>query len=128
MKYEFTYIHLYAYLNVYLIGFIAWEIIDDEVISFGPFAVKKEFNGKGLGKALVSKVEDIGRQKQMKRIEIFILNHRGDLFPLYEKWGFKDTGRVADWSPDAAILVQSIFQRDSVVLGLHNHTCMWVVR
>jgi len=93
----FTYIHLYAYLNVCLIGFIAWEIIDDEVISFGPFAVKKEFNGKGLGKALVSKVEDIGRQKQMKRIEIFILNHRGDLFPLYEKWGFKDTGRVADY-------------------------------
>ena len=67
------------------------------MISFGPFAVKKEFNGKGLGKALVSKVEDIGRQKQMKRIEIFILNHRGDLFPLYEKWGFKDTGRVADY-------------------------------
>eukprot|EP01035_Chromulina_nebulosa_P062193 gene62193-85053_t len=76
-----------------LAGFIAWEVIGDGVISFGPFAVRKEFNGKGLGKALVSKVEDIGRQKKMTQIDIFILNHRADLFPLYEKWGFSNTGR-----------------------------------
>eukprot|EP01036_Dinobryon_divergens_P035867 gene35867-46557_t len=72
-------------------------VIGDGVISFGPFAVRKEFNGKGLGKALVSKVEDIGRQKKMTQIDIFILNHRADLFPLYEKWGFSNTGRVVDY-------------------------------
>ena len=75
---------------------IEWKLKDD-AIYFGPFVVRKEYSGKGVGRALVAKVESIVREKGATRMEIFILNHRSDLIPLYEKWGFVNTGRTVEY-------------------------------
>jgi len=94
-----------------LAGIIVWEFdVAERVIHFGPFSVVKEFNGKGVGRALVAAVERIGREKRASNIEIYIINHRSDLFPLYEYWGFKDTGKRIEYPyPDRLTRPSSFF-------------------
>ena len=72
----------------YILGVIVWNITPEGRIYFGPFAVRNELKGKGLGKRLIEQVERIALDKQIVEMEITVVNHRTDLFPYYEKMGF----------------------------------------
>jgi len=95
--YYASFLLLYVLCTI-ILGVIVWDINNAErVIHFGPFSVLKEFNGQGVGRALVAAVEKIGQEKCANSIEIYVMNHRSDLVSLYEYWGFKDTGKRVEY-------------------------------
>jgi GNAT superfamily N-acetyltransferase len=59
---------------------------------FGPFAVAPRCKGQGLGRALLDEVERLSRLRGISEIEIRVVNHRSDLFPMYEKLGYDYCG------------------------------------
>ena len=61
-------------------------------IHFGPFAVKPEFQGKGVGRFLLAKVEGLARERGFESVGLEIVDHRTDLVAFYEKLGFKLVG------------------------------------
>ncbi len=84
----------------FTVGVIVWEIItkDDtnevgsQSIYFGPFAVHPLHQGKGVGKLLLEEVYSIARIRGISFVDISVVNHRSDLFPVYTKLGFVTTG------------------------------------
>ena len=75
------------------VGCIVWEE-SDEALFFGPLAVSTKHQGKGIGKALIHQVELLCREKNKLRMEMCVVNHRTDLIPMYEKFGFVNTGKT----------------------------------
>lgn len=70
---------------------IIYEIHED-FIYFGPFAVLPTLKGKGLGKAMIEKLKEIGKEKGKSAFEIRVINHRTDILPMYLKWGYEIIG------------------------------------
>lgn len=67
---------------------------------FGPFAVAPRYKGQGYGRILLDEVERLSRQKGLTEIEISVVNHRSDLFPMYEKLGYEYCGECPYPKPE----------------------------
>lgn len=92
--------------NKPIVGMIYYEL-DGDSTYFGPFAVFPSYAGKGVGKALFQQVKVIGKTLGATSYAMNVSNHRTDLFPIYEKWGFKKTGQ-SDF-PDPERLTRPTF-------------------
>ena len=40
----------------------------------------------------MARVAEIGKENNLKFIKIHVVNHRSDLIPMYQKWGFTIVG------------------------------------
>jgi guanine deaminase len=67
-------------------------IVDGERADFGPFAVLPSAQGRGIGSALLARVDALARDARCAHIEIEVVNHRTDLLPFYEGRGFERVG------------------------------------
>ena len=59
---------------------------------FGMLSVDPSRQGTGVGHLLVSAVETNFRNAGCKFSDLKIVNVRGDLYDLYHRWGYVDTG------------------------------------
>ena len=66
---------------------------NDKVIHFGPLAVNPLSQGRGVGKKLISFVEEKGRQEAARAVKIHVMNVRSDLIPMYENMNYVRVGR-----------------------------------
>ncbi len=65
---------------------------EPEKLFFGPFGVRVDMKGTGIGKLLLQEVVKIGNSWGAKYIEINVVNWRTDVIPMYEKMGFEKVG------------------------------------
>ena len=63
--------------------------VKDSIALIGPIAVDKNFQGRGVGKRLLDFAESFA-----KTSEIEVVSSRSDLFPLYERRGYKAVGKL----------------------------------
>ncbi len=77
-----------------LLGVIGFEMKGDSC-SFGPFAAK--YKGRGHGRLLLGELEKLARKEGKKQLALVVVNHRTELVSLYEKWGFKLTGKTTPY-------------------------------
>lgn len=81
-----------------IVGAIVWEemasvaVPGEKAIYFGPFAVLPTHQGRGVGRLLLNEIDRIAIAKGIKYTEISVVNHRSDLFPIYEKLGYRSVG------------------------------------
>lgn len=61
---------------------------------FGMLAIDPDWQGRGLGRALVTAAEMHGRGAGCDVLAITVVNLRTELFPLYARLGFVPTGRT----------------------------------
>jgi GNAT superfamily N-acetyltransferase len=77
-----------------IVGVVFWQQISSSTLYFGPFAVSPDHQGKGIGKLLLKKVEDLAREKNLTELAIKVVNHRKDLIPWYESLGYRTVGEM----------------------------------
>jgi GNAT superfamily N-acetyltransferase len=68
--------------------------IRGEVGAFGMLAVDPAAQGQGWGRRFIEESEAIARAAGCRRMEIRVVNVRTDLFPLYRRFGYADTGAI----------------------------------
>jgi GNAT superfamily N-acetyltransferase len=73
---------LVARYNGEIAGGLRYYPISTNTYSFGLFGVDFNWSRKGIGKALINKVEELVRQKGWQRIQIEILKPRGFEIPI----------------------------------------------
>jgi GNAT superfamily N-acetyltransferase len=74
------------------VGAIVYQI-DGDACFFGPFAVCPSAAGRGVGKLLLAAIEQRAASVPgCVALEMCVINHRTDIIPMYEKWGFARTG------------------------------------
>jgi GNAT superfamily N-acetyltransferase len=76
-------------LDDQIVGVLFWQQLSDLSLYFGPFAVAKASQGKGVGKILLNEVERIAKERGLTEIMIKVVNHRTDLIPWYKSLGYK---------------------------------------
>ena len=59
---------------------------------FGMLTTSPLYQGKGLGKKMISHVEGIAKKESFTELKITVLNVRAELIEFYERRGFKATG------------------------------------
>lgn len=59
---------------------------------FGMLTTSPLYQGKGLGKKMISHVEGIAKKESFIELKITVLNVRAELIEFYERRGFKATG------------------------------------
>lgn len=71
-----------------IVGVVRCVVRDDDptAVNFGPFAVRPDFQGRGVGKELISQVEKWALSKSCDKFLIEVVNHRTDL------WGGEGSG------------------------------------
>jgi GNAT superfamily N-acetyltransferase len=83
--------------NSEIVGITIWKILhENNTLYFGPFAVRVDMQGKGIAKIMLSEIYRIAKEHNIYEIEIYVVNHRDDLFPWYERLGYKYDG-VVEW-------------------------------
>lgn len=76
-----------------ILGCISYQIKEDAVF-FGPFAVIASAQGRGVGRQLMAAIDAIGKSHGCSVVEINVINLRTDIYPMYQKLGFKEVGVV----------------------------------
>jgi ribosomal protein S18 acetylase RimI-like enzyme len=59
---------------------------------FGMLAVANDVQGQGLGRRLIAAAEDRARAAGCRVMDIKVVNLRAELFPYYERLGYRRTG------------------------------------
>ena len=59
---------------------------------YGLLSVHPDHQGRGLGRKLIERAEDVCRDAGCSKIQIRVLNHRTELPPFYEKLGYTVSG------------------------------------
>lgn len=65
-----------------------------EVLYIGMLTVEPAIQSKGLGKLLMKRAEDIGRDWGMKSTRMTVISVRPELIAYYERMGFKWNGEI----------------------------------
>ena len=78
------------------VGVIIWEE-DTDSLFFGPLAIKVGCQNQGIGKKLIARVEELCYEKGKRRLDMVVVDARTDIIPMYEKMGFKRTGKTAPY-------------------------------
>lgn len=68
--------------------------LNGEKAYFGLLSVHPDYQGRGLARELISRVETIARKGNARYMEIEVVNLRTELPPFYEKLGYKTHGTV----------------------------------
>ncbi len=68
------------------------ENISDESLEIERIYIRKNYQGKGLGKYLINKAEEIARKKKKKSIWLGVWEKNVNAIKFYEKQGFVQTG------------------------------------
>ena len=67
-------------------------------IEFGKFSVDPEMQGRGIGKMLISKVEDFVKNVWgADKLKLSVISIRKELVDFYARYGFKDTDQRIDF-------------------------------
>lgn len=90
--------HSHAYLELALendeiIGCIYLEK-NDKVLYIGMLTVRPSLQGNGLGKTLMMRALDHGREWGMKSTRMTVISERPELIGYYERMGFKWSGKT----------------------------------
>lgn len=85
-----------------IVGFIAchtgWEDFQEgRVCEIHEFAVKKEFQGKGIGKALLEKAIEYALSKNLKKITLWVGEKNEKAINMYKKAGFVPLYKAGVW-------------------------------
>jgi predicted N-acetyltransferase YhbS len=68
---------------------------------FGPFAVSRQWQGKGVGGALLRELAVRARSEGCVSLDAEVVNHRHDLFPMYlGRLGFRVVGEIQFPAPE----------------------------
>ena len=71
---------------------------NNDWIEFGKFAVNPELQGQGIGKKLISKVENfVKTQWHSNRLLLSVISIRIELIEFYKRLGFAETGEKMDF-------------------------------
>lgn len=80
-------LYLTAYLDEMLVGYIGmWTVLDEGEIT--NVSVKKEYQGRKIGRALLEKLESLGREKGVSTYFLEVRESNGRARALYESCGF----------------------------------------
>jgi GNAT superfamily N-acetyltransferase len=74
-----------------IVGATYWRVTENDTIYFGPFAVRPDMQGRKVGKLMLAEIERLAREKNLRGIEIKVVNWRTDLIPWYESMGYQHT-------------------------------------
>lgn len=67
----------------------------EDSIYIGYFAIHPDFQGKGLGKAILKHAEaDALKRFKAQRFTMYVVSQREELIAFYERRGYRRTGRV----------------------------------
>lgn len=94
-----------AILNNTIVGTLVYEIMEDKIVienntntvnrlHFGPFAVDPKLQGQGIGKALLTYVYTMAKEKNCVSIDIEVVHLRTDIIPMYIKLGYEKIGEA----------------------------------
>lgn len=75
-----------------IVGVVNWELTAEKTLYFGPLAVSPAFQGKRIGKLLLTEVERIAREHHLIGIDIKVIHLRTDLVAWYMSQGYVQTG------------------------------------
>ena len=75
--------------NILFPHYIFRVYVKDSVAMIGPLAVDKSFRGRGIGRQLLDFAESFAETSEIK-----VVSCRTDLFPMYERRGYKVVGKV----------------------------------
>jgi hypothetical protein len=92
-----------------IVGVIFWQQLSETSLYFGPFAVAKSWQGKGVGKLLLQEVERIATERNLTELVIKVVNHRTDLIPWYQSLGYRIVSEVAWPESHSHILTKPSF-------------------
>lgn len=71
---------------------------DGDWIEFGKYSVDPEFQGRGIGKMLIRKVEEFVRNTwHSDKLKLSVISIRKELVDFYARYGFNDTGQRIDF-------------------------------
>ena len=77
-----------------IIGTITATFQDDKQVYLQSMAVFPDYQGFGIGRLLLEKIEEIAREKKCKRIYFECFEPLKKSIQLYEKHGYKKTGKT----------------------------------
>jgi len=97
------------------VGCVIWEENDDSLY-FGPLAIKPGCQKQGIGKKLILHLEQLCRDKTKPKLNMVVVNHRTDLIPMYEHFGFVRTGEEKPYYEPAHLTRDSHFVYFSKVI------------
>ena len=67
---------------------------------FGMLTVKPELQNKGVGRLLLSHVEELAKSWGFKKIRMTVIRGRKELIEYYERRGYKETGNTEAFPED----------------------------
>jgi GNAT superfamily N-acetyltransferase len=70
-----------------IVGITYWEMKSQCTLYFGPFAVRPDCQGKGIGRIMLEEIERLTSLHSATAIDISVVNHRSDLLPWYTSLG-----------------------------------------
>lgn len=73
---------------------------NNDVLYIGMLTVKPSLQGNGLGKTLMNRALDLGREWKMKSTSMNVIRETPEFISYYEKMGFKWSGKTEPFSGD----------------------------
>ena len=86
-----------------ILGCAAVHDIDDERsrgVYFGMLTVRPDMQARGLGRALLDRIEQLARERGATRVAMTVIPLRQTLVAWYERRGFRPTGEVRPFPCD----------------------------
>ncbi|MFX1474215.1 MAG: GNAT family N-acetyltransferase [Promethearchaeota archaeon] len=80
---------LVAIYNNEILGFIFYTIFDEEAALIVALGVRPEYQGRGVGQALVKAVEEYARQEQKRQLLVVTSNDNIPALTFYQCQGFQ---------------------------------------
>lgn len=82
-----------------IIGCVHTEI-EKDTMNVGMLCVLPNLQGKGLGKQIIAKVDQLAKDKGCKASSISVLSRRTELLEFYQRRGYNFTGEKFPWTND----------------------------
>src|SRR5699024_3627065 len=73
-----------------IVGTVSLLKINDKVFELGKMGVSSAYQGKGIGKRLLTYALDVAQQQNIQRLILFSDRKLAPALHLYEKYGFKE--------------------------------------
>ncbi len=84
-----------------------WGKQEDKSLYVHSLIVREKFNKKGLGKTILNRIENLGREEQYKYLRLDAVSSNTKLCNYYEKQGFKKVGEK-----DLIKTINNLYQKE----------------
>ena len=111
---------LIAFLNGEPVGSIRYEIIDGHIGYITRFGVRPDIHNKGIGRALISAVEEDAKQKGVTLLTLHTASKITHLIRFYYGMGFYILSTSTDRGYVRALLCKELSQESAMQLDLVN--------